>query len=110
MLSSWLENDTLTGLTRPGFEAHGTNGPQLVHQKACPVCGKLQIKDPLLLIGKSSLCRDGRFPLKKYVRMNICLMSNSQGYENQCALETSLNKTSFTFRNPWSSYIDAQLI
>ena len=36
-----------------------------------------------------------RFPLKKYVRMTICLMSNGQRYENQCALEVSLNKTNF---------------
>ena len=31
----------------------------------CPVCGKVHIKDPLLLIPKSSLCGDSRFPLKK---------------------------------------------
>ena len=37
----------------------------------CPVCGKVHIKDPFLLIGKSS-----GFPLKKYVTMTICLTSN----------------------------------
>ena len=31
----------------------------------CPLCGKVHIKDPLLLIGKSSLCGDSGFPLKK---------------------------------------------
>ena len=31
----------------------------------CPVYGKLHIKDPLLLIGKSSLCGDGEFCRKK---------------------------------------------
>ena len=59
---------------------------------SCPVCGK----GPLLLMGKSSLCGESRFPLKKYVTMTICLTSNSR-YENQCALEASLNKTSFPF-------------
>ena len=45
-----------------------TSGPQLVHQKGCgmccPVCGEVHIKDPLLLIGKSNLCRDSGLPLK----------------------------------------------
>ena len=42
----------------------------------CPVYGKAHIKDPLLLIGKSSLCGDSPFPLKKYVKMTICLVSD----------------------------------
>ena len=58
-------------------------------------CGKVHIKDPLLHVGKSSLCGNSGFPLKKYVTMTTCLMSNSQWYENQCALEESLNKTNF---------------
>ena len=39
----------------------------------CLVCGKVHIKDPLLLllIGKGSLCGDSGFPLKKYVTMTI---------------------------------------
>ena len=41
----------------------------------CPVCGKVHMKDPLLLIGKGSLI-DG-FSLKKYVTMTICMMSNA---------------------------------
>ena len=57
----------------------------------CPVCGKVHIKDPLWLIGKSSLCGDSGFPLQKYVTMTICLMFSSW-YENQWALEASLNK------------------
>ena len=28
-----------------------------------PVCGMMHVKEPLLLIGKSSLCGDSRFPL-----------------------------------------------
>ena len=60
-----------------------------------PVYGKVHIKDPLLVIGKSSLCGDGEFCLKRYVTMTIRLMSNSQWYENKCALQMSLNKTNF---------------
>ena len=63
----------------------------------CPVCGKIQIKDLLLLIGNSSLCGDSRFPLKKYVPMTICLTSNSWWYKNECVLEVSLNQTNFPF-------------
>ena len=37
----------------------------------CPVCGKVHIKAPLLLISKSSLCGDSRFPLKKCVAMTM---------------------------------------
>ena len=44
----------------------------------CPVCGEVHIKDPLLLIGKSSLCGNRGFPLKKYISMTICLTSNSR--------------------------------
>ena len=60
-----------------------------------PVCGKVHIKDPLLVIGKRSLCGDSGFPLKKFVTMTIWLTSNSGWYENQSALEASLNKTNF---------------
>ena len=63
----------------------------------CPVCGKVLIKDPLQLIGNSSLCGDSGLPLKKYIAMNICFKSNRWWYENQCALEGSLNKTNFPF-------------
>ena len=41
-------------------------------------CGKVNIKDPLLLIRKSSLCDESGFPLKKYIRMTMCLTCNSQ--------------------------------
>ena len=41
------------------------------------VCGKVQINNPLLLIGKSSICGDSGFPLKKNVIMTIYLTSNS---------------------------------
>ena len=63
----------------------------------CPAYGKVHINDPLLLNRKSSLCGVSGFPLKKYVTMTICLTLNSRWYENQCALEASLNKTSFPF-------------
>ena len=63
----------------------------------CPGYGKVHIKDRLLLIGKSSLCGDSGFPLKKYVTITTCLMSDSRWYEHQCALEASLNKTNFPF-------------
>ena len=32
----------------------------------CSVCGKVHIKDPLLLIGKCNLCGDSVFHLEKY--------------------------------------------
>ena len=64
----------------------------------CPVCGNMHLKDPLLLIRKSTLCGDSEFPLKKYVTMIKCLMSNSWWYENQWSLEASSNKTNFPFR------------
>ena len=63
----------------------------------CSVCGKVHIKDPLLLIEKSIICGNIRFPLKKYATMTICLTSNSWWYENQSALEVSLNKTNYPF-------------
>ena len=76
--------------------------------RCCPVCGKVHIKDPFLLIGKSSLYGDNRFPVKKYARMAICLTSNCRGYENQRALEASLNKISFPFYisdiEPWLTF------
>ena len=62
----------------------------------CPVCGKVQ---PLLLNEESGLYGEGGLPQKKYIQLTICLMSNSQAYANQCALEASLNKTSFSLIN-----------
>ena len=63
----------------------------------CHVCWKVHIKDPLLFIGKSSVCGKIGFRLKQYVRMAICLTSNGRWYENQCVLEASLNKINFAF-------------
>ena len=37
----------------------------------CSVYGKVHIKDPLLLIEKSSLCGGSGFPSKKCVNMTI---------------------------------------
>ena len=62
-----------------------------------PVCGKVHIKDPLLLIGRSGLCGDSGFLLRKYVTMAICLKFISQWYKNWCALAVSGNKTNFPF-------------
>ena len=73
----------------------------------CPVWGKVHIKDLFLLIRKSSLGGDSRFPLKKNFIMTICLSSNSRWYENQCSLEASLNKTNFPF---FLLYLDATLV
>ena len=67
----------------------------------CPVCGKVHIKNPLLLIVKSSLCGDIGLPLKKSVPMTICLTSNNRWYENQCAQEASLKKTNFLSSHKW---------
>ena len=74
----------------------------MVHNWSIKGCGMSclwtsGIKDPLLLIRKSSLCGDSGLCLKKYVIMAICLMSNHQWYETQCALEASLNETNFPF-------------
>ena len=72
-----------------------TNGPSKAVVICCAIYGKVHIKDPLMLMGKGSLYDDSEFRLKKYVRMTICLKTNSRGYENQYPLEASLNKTNF---------------
>ena len=61
------------------------------------VCGK----DPLMLIRKSILSGDIGFHLKNYVKVTICLMSNSRWYENQSALDASLNKANFLDNSAW---------
>ena len=51
-----------------------TSGPQLVYQRpwyVLNVYGKVHIKDPLLLIEKSSICGGGGFPSKKCVNVTI---------------------------------------
>ena len=37
------------------------------HGMCYPVCGMVHIKEPLLLIGKSSLCGGSRFTLSRYL-------------------------------------------
>ena len=72
----------------------------VVHNWSIKGCGMGHAvfgNDPLLLIGKSSLCGESGFPLKKYVTMAICLTSNSWCYETQCVREVSLNKTNFLY-------------
>ena len=43
------------------------SGPRLVYNKgrglSYPVCGMMHIKEPLLLLGKSSPCGDSGFPI-----------------------------------------------
>ena len=39
----------------------------------CPICQKVHIEDPLLLIGKRSLYGERGFRLKKYITMTILL-------------------------------------
>ena len=48
------------------------------HGMYCSVYGKVHIKDPLLLIEKSSLCGGSGFPSKKCVNMTIWMTSNNQ--------------------------------
>ena len=44
------------------------------HGMCYPVCGMVHIKEPLLLIGKSSLCGGSRFPLSlSEWSLTICL-------------------------------------
>ena len=44
----------------------------------CSVYGKVHIKDPLLLIEKSSLCGASGFPSKKFVNVTIWMTSNNR--------------------------------
>ena len=56
-----------------------------------PVCAMVHIKEPLLLIGKSSLCGGSRFPFSvSEWFLTICLTSYNRKYN---VLSASLNKT-----------------
>ena len=56
-----------------------------------PVCGMVHIKEPLLLIGKSSLCGGSGFPLSlSEWSLTICLTPYNRKYN---VLSASLNKT-----------------
>ena len=58
-----------------------TSGPQLVYQRPWYVLfclWKMHIKDPLLLIEKSSLCGGSGFPSKKCVNVTIWMTSNNR--------------------------------
>ena len=56
-----------------------------------PVCGMMHIKEPLLLIGKSSLCGGSGFPFSlSEWSFTICLMPYNRKYN---VLSVSLNKT-----------------
>ena len=57
-----------------------------------PVCGMMHIKEPLLLIGKSSPCGGSGFPLSlSEWSFTICLMPYDRKLKN--VLSASLNKT-----------------
>ena len=71
----------------------------------CPVCGKVRTKVPFLLIRNSSLCGKSRFPLKKYVTITLCLMSNSWCYENQCALDGQPSCYDRVTEESWSVFV-----
>ena len=94
VVEQWLEQERLFP-SKPRF-AHGAMGLQIdpsvdplsyfsfqpvLHDwcnKGCgmcyPVCGMMHIKEPLLLIGKSSLCGGSGFPLSLSVwSFTICL-------------------------------------
>ena len=56
-----------------------------------PVCGMVHLKEPLLLIGKSSLCGDSGFPFSlSEWSLTICLTPYNR---RQNVLSASLNKT-----------------
>ena len=56
-----------------------------------PVCGIVHIKEPLLLIGKSSLCGSSGFPFSlSEWSLTICLMPYNR---KENVLSASLNKT-----------------
>ena len=74
------------------------SAPRLVEQRSCmchPVCGMVHIKEPLLLIGKSSLCGGSGFPLSlSEYSFTICLTPYNRKYN---VLNASLNKTFSSF-------------
>ena len=55
-----------------------------------PVCGMMHIKEPLLLIGKSSLCGGSGFLSLSEWSFTICLTPYNR---NKNVLSVSLNKT-----------------
>ena len=60
-----------------------------------PVCGMMHIKEPLLLIGKSSPCGGSGFPLSlSKWSFTICLKPYNRKYN---VLSVSLNKTFSSF-------------
>ena len=63
-----------------------------------PVCGMVHIKEPLLLIGKSSLCGGSGFPFSlSEWSLTICLTPYNRKYN---VLSASLNKTFCSFLVP----------
>ena len=85
--------------------------------KACgmyyPVCGMMNIKEPLLLIGKSIPCGSSGFPLSlSEWSFTICLMPYNRKYN---VLSASLNKTHPSFHSrhhcqasPWIGILFSQ--
>ena len=71
-----------------------------------PVCGMVHIKEPLLLIDKSSLCGGSRFPFSlSEWSLTICLTPYNHRLKN--VLSALLNKTflSFSLGSPHWGFI-----
>ena len=67
-----------------------------------PVCGMMHIKEPLLLIGKSSLCGGSGFPLSlSEWSFTICLTPYNR---KKNVLSASLNKTFPSFISASKGY------
>ena len=115
----------MLALMDPGF-AHGSMGRQIdpslsyypfqpVLHDWCnkgrgmcyPVCGMVHIKEPLLLIGKSSPCGGSGFPLSlSEWSFTICLTPYNRKYN---VLSASLNKNiSFLPSNGSTGIVDTQ--
>ena len=68
-----------------------------------PVCGMVHIKEPLLLIGKSSLCGSSRFPFSlSEWSLTICLTPYNRKLN---VLSASLNKTFPSFLPVYDRYV-----
>ena len=65
-----------------------------------PICGMVHIKEPLLLIIKSSLCGGSGFPFSlSELSLTICLTPYNR---KQNVLSASLNKTFSSFLPLWA--------
>ena len=73
-----------------------------------PVCGMVHIKEPLLLIDKSSLCGDSGFPLSlSEWSLTICLTPYNRRYN---VLSASLNKKHFSLTRQQTGVDDLRFL